>query len=151
MESFISAILGLGGIFYAYQCPRLPVNPLDYFPGRLKERKLAFAVGLVIVITGFAASWFIGKHAELISLTGTWVMLLGSSYWFHQRTLRRVFAPSEWKIIRITLFSGLIICLFSTGIPGIPARLFPGTVFMGIALILLSGRLWWLSNPHQQS
>ena len=151
MESFIYAILGLGGIFYAYQCYHWPVNPLDYFPGRLKERKLAFAAGFAIVICGFIASWFIGKHSQLISLTGTWFMLLGSSFWFHQRCLRRAFAPSEWKIIRITLFSGFGISVFSTGIFWLPCKLSLGTVFMGIALMLLAGRLWWLSDPNRQA
>jgi hypothetical protein len=146
LERLFFVLIGLGGILYAFLFYRFNFNPLVLFPGPLRERKLAFSAGFLVMLIGFVLSWFIGRHHEVISLFGAWGMLLGSSYWFHQRYLRQAFAPSEWKIIRITLFSGIVVTLLSTGFFFLPKFFSPGLFLMGIAIMYIPGRLWWRST-----
>ncbi|MDX9755349.1 MAG: hypothetical protein RBU29_15390 [bacterium] len=150
LELLMYTLLGLGGVIYALQAYRLQGNPLRCFPGPLRERKLAFAAGFLVMLIGFGLSWRFDQHFELISLFGAWGMLLGGAQWFNQRHLRRAFAPSEWKIIRITLFSGLLVMALSTGLFYFPRAFAPGTMLIGLALILVPGRLWWRSSPDVQ-
>lgn len=148
IEPMVYIVLGIVGIFYAYGSYRWNFNPLKAFPGALRERKLAFGAGFLVMMAGFALSWVIGRHHELISLFGAWGMLLGASYWFNQRRFRREFAEKEWKIIRITLTSGVLVSLLSTGLFYYPKMFSPGTFLIGIALLFLSGRLWWNAVPE---
>jgi hypothetical protein len=144
----LDIILGIGSIIYAWISYRFSFNPLHAFPGPLQDRKLAFSAGAIVVLIGFILSWWIGRYHEIISLFGAWGMLLGASYWFNLRYFRKEMAPGEWRIIRITLIAGLIVALLSTGWFYLPAKPAPGTLLVGIALLLLSLRMWWRVLPQ---
>lgn len=149
-EWIVFTVLGLGGIVYAYNSYLIKFTATDYLPQGLRDRKIVFMAGLAAVLAGFASSYFIGIHHGFISVAGGWIMLLGSTPWFDRRIVRKFFSPEEMRVIRLTMFTGFLIALFSTGYLMFPPMFSPGTFLMGISLLLLAGRLWWNQDPTLQ-
>lgn len=151
IELICCTILGLAGIVYAYHSYHLKFAATDYLPERLRDRKVIFVAGFALVLLGFLTAYRIGEHHGFISLVGGWIMLLGSTPWFDKRICRKFFAPEELRVIRVTLFAGLLIAALSTGFLKFPPVFSPGAFLMGISLMLLAGRLWWNQDPSLQN
>jgi hypothetical protein len=142
-EWILFTILGLVGVVYAVKSYDMKLNITKYLPGKLSNQKILFIIGFAIVMVGFALSYLIGSHHGFITLTGTWIMLLGSAPWFNRRVVRKSFDPGEWKVIRSTIYAGILLVLLSTGLFYFPPVFSPGTFLMGISIAILAGRLWW--------
>lgn len=143
IEWIFYTLIGLFGIGFAVRFEGIAFSLSDYLPGKLGERKTAFFVGFAILLVGFAAAFFLGNHHGLISLLGGWLMLLGGAPWFRERALRKLFDPVEMRVIRATLLFGLVISLLSTGWLYFPPCFSPGTLLMGISVMIPPLRLWW--------
>lgn len=150
-EFILFTVLGLAGVVYAYISHEFNSSPTDSLPPALRENKVLFSIGFVLVLMGYGAAFVVGPHHGFITIVGGWIMLIGSTPWFNKRICRKFFAPEELKVIRITLFAGLLITFFSTGVLYVPPMFSPGTFLMGVSLVLLSGRLWWNQDPSLQN
>jgi len=53
-------------------------------------------------------------------------------------------------VIRMTIYAGALVMLLSTGLFYLPPIFSPGTFLMGVAILLLSGRLWWYQDLEFQ-
>ena len=151
MEFILFTLLGLAGIVYAYISHEFKYSVTDSLPEKLRETKVLFTIGLVTVLAGFVSAYMIGSHHGFITIAGGWIMLAGSTPWFNKRICRKFFAPEELKVIRITLFTGIILAVLSTGFVKFPPEFSPGTFLIGISLALLGGRLWWNQDPSLQN
>lgn len=141
--NIVLVILGLAAVVFAFNSDRFRFNILNHMPGPLKERKVMFVIGLAIILGGFVASYWIGPFHGFIGVFGGWLMLLGSAEWFNLRVVRKLFAPVEHKVIRITLYTGLFIAILSTGLLSFPPMFSPGVFLLGLSLMIMGGRLWW--------
>lgn len=139
----IVTVIGLVAVIYAFNSERFRFNILNHLPGLLGERKVVFIIGFAIVLVSFGLAYVIAPFHELIGVAGGWLMLLGSVEWFNLRIVRKLFAPVETKVIRITMFSGVIIACLSTGMLFFPPAFSPGGFLMGVSVAILAGRLWW--------
>ncbi|MBN2326269.1 MAG: hypothetical protein JXR73_03875 [Candidatus Omnitrophica bacterium] len=142
-EWTLFVILGLAGVIYAVKSYNFKFTLTDHLPGPLSNRKIVFLIGFAVVLVGFALSYVMGGHHEFISIAGGWIMLAGSAPWFNKRIVRKFFDPKEWRVIRTTIYAGVILTVLSTGFLYFPPRFAPGTFLLGIAITILSGRLWW--------
>jgi len=145
----IYTLIGLTAAIYAFYSDRVKFTLADHLPGVLANRKMLFTIGLFIVLFSFAAAYLLGVHHALITLFGGWVMLLGSAPWFNQRIVRRTFAPPERRIIRTTIFAGLIIAVLSSGRFYFPPQSSPSAFLVGLAIMILAGRLWWNGDTER--
>ncbi len=136
-------VIGLIAVAYAFHSDRIRYNILDHLPGPLGERKVVFAIGFAIVLAGFGLAYAAAPFHEFACLIGGWLMLLGSAEWFNLRIVRKLFAPVETKVIRITMFSGIILAILSTGWLLFPPAFSPGGFLMGVSVTIMAGRLWW--------
>lgn len=143
MEWILFVLLGLTGVVYALRSYNMKFTLTDHLPGPLGNRKIVFLLGFAIVLLGFFLAYWIGIHHGFLSLLGGWLMLAGSAPWFNKRIVRKFFDPKEWRVIRTTLFAGIFLTLLSTGFFYLPPQFSPGAFLMGIAIVILSGRLWW--------
>ena len=150
VEWILYVLFGLSGVVYATKSYDFKFTITDYLPGPLGNRKILFLVGFAIVFAGFALSYLIGDHHGFISLAGGWIMLVGSAPWFNKRIVRKFFDPKEWKVIRTTIYAGVLLTVLSTGLFYFPAQFSPGAFLLGIALTILSGRLWWNQDLEAQ-
>lgn len=150
-EFVLFTLLGLAGVVYAYISHEFKSSVTDSLPETLRESKVLFAIGFALILAGYASAYAIGPRHGYVTIIGGWIMLVGSAPWFNKRICRKFFAPEELKVIRVTLFSGLIIVIFSTGALYVPPMFSPGTFLMGVSLALLSGRLWWNQDPSLQN
>ncbi|MDP8243142.1 MAG: hypothetical protein P9L94_03605 [Candidatus Hinthialibacter antarcticus] len=150
-------VIGLIAVIYAFNSERFRFNILNHLPGPLGERKVVFIIGFAIMLLSFGLAYIIGPLHGLVGVLGGWLMLLGSVEWFNLRIVRKLFAPVENKVIRITMFSGAIITILSTGFLFFPPAFSPGGFLMGVSVTILAGRLWWnedlgyLSHTAKQS
>ncbi|RJP26827.1 MAG: hypothetical protein C4527_14485 [Candidatus Omnitrophota bacterium] len=142
-ELGVYTLIGLAGVVYAYHSHRVRFSLPDLLPGILGNRKIIFSIGLGVVLAGFVLDSFIGIHHQIITLAGGWFMLLGSAPWFNRRIVRRLFDPVEWRIIRITMYAGFGLTIVSSGWLWLPSHFSGGTFLIGIAHMVLAGRLWW--------
>jgi hypothetical protein len=149
-ETILFFLLGFIGIVYAFKSDQLRFSLTDHLPGPLANRKILFVLGFAIVVAGFASAYVIGSHHGFIALFGSWIMLVGSAPWFNKRCVRKFFDPAEWKVIRTTIYAGIVISLLSTGFFYLPPVFSPGPFLIGIAIIILSGRLWWKQDIEDQ-
>lgn len=145
-EWILFTILGLLGVIYAIRSYDIKFNILNYLPGVLAKQKIVFIIGFSVVMLGFLTSYWIGDHHGFITLIGSWVMLLGSTPWFNRRVVRRSFDHGEWKVIRSTIYAGVLMTVLSTGLLFFPPIFSPGTFLMGISITILAGRLWWYQD-----
>ncbi len=150
VEWIFFVLVGMAGVVYALKSYDFKFTLTDYLPPPLDNRKILFLFGFTIVILSFALSYWIGDHHGWIGLAGSWLMLAGSSPWFNKRIVRKFFDPKEWRVIRTTIYSGVVLTILSTGFLFFPPRFSPGVFLMGIAITLLSGRLWWNQDMDAQ-
>lgn len=136
-------LIGVSGFLYGLYSDRINFTMMEKLPGILSNRKVLFFGGLLVVLLGFGCAYAIGDHHAVITLIGGWIILLGSAPWFDRRIMRKSFAPPERRVIRNTMFAGLFITILSTGLLYFPPALSPGTFFIGLAITVLAGRLWW--------
>ncbi|MEW6238361.1 MAG: hypothetical protein AB1656_23495 [Candidatus Omnitrophota bacterium] len=139
----IYTLIGIAAMIYAFYSDRVKFTLADHLPEVLANRKMLFTAGLAIVLIGFGAAYALGVHHALITLFGGWIMLLGSAPWFNQRIVRRLFAPPERRIIRTTIFTGFVIAVLSSGRFYFPPQCSPSAFLLGLAIMILAGRLWW--------
>jgi len=151
LEWILFSIMGLAGVLYALKSHDVKFTLTDHLWGFLQNRKALFFIGLAIVFLGFALAYVIREHHGFITLIGSWLMLAGSAPWFNKRIVRRFFDPAEWRVIRTTIYAGLLLTLLSTGFFYFPPLFSPGTFLMGIAITILAGRLWWNQDIEAQN
>ncbi len=142
-EQILYLLIGFAGIIFAYYSHRIHFSLPDRLPSKIGKRKIIFTIGFGIILLGFVSDYVIGAHHQAITLLGGWLMLLGSTPWFNRRIVRRLFDPVEMRIIRITLFTSLFLVILSTGLFFLPPHFSAGTLLIGIANMILAGRLWW--------
>ncbi len=143
VELILFTIIGAAGVVYAFNSHRFEFSLPDHLPGKLGKRKIIFVLGVFIILVGFVLDYVIGSLHQIITLAGGWFMLLGSAPWFNRRIVRRLFDPIEMRIIRITIHTGLLLAVMSTGFFWLPPHFSPGTFLIAIAHVILGGRLWW--------
>lgn len=143
VEWLLYVLLGLAGVAYAVKSHDFKFTLTDHLPGPFSHRKVVFLIGFALVLAGFALAYPMGQHHGFISVTGGWLMLAGSAPWFNKRIARKFFDPKEWRVIRTTIYSGVLLVILSTGFFYLPPTFSPGAFLLGIAITLLSGRLWW--------
>lgn len=144
----ILTLFGLGGLLYAFLFERVSFNLLNSLPSPINQRKAVFLGGAMLILLSFALSYWIAPYHGFIGAVGGWIMLLGSSQWFTLRIERKVFATVEIRIIRKTMFTGLVIAVLSSGFLMFPNRLSLATLFLGFALMSMAGRLWWKEDSN---
>lgn len=148
LELTVYGLLGLAGVAYALNSHNIKFTLTDHMPGVLNERKTLFAFGFLLILLGLALAFLIGIRHNILTLIGAWLMLLGSAPWFNRRIVRKSFDRDEMKVIRVTILTGLAIVLLSLVSFFLPSYFFsPGTFFMGLAIVVLAGRLWWNMDP----
>ncbi|MFB3787798.1 MAG: hypothetical protein ACE15F_15675 [bacterium] len=150
LEGIIFSVIGLTGVVYALKSHEVNFTLTDHLGGVLQNRKVLFFIGLLIVFLGFGLAYAIREHHGFITLAGAWLMLTGSAPWFNKRIVRKFFDPAEWRVIRTTIYAGLLLTLLSTGFFFFPPMFSPGTFLMGIAITILAGRLWWNQDIEAQ-
>lgn len=143
MEWILFLVLGLLGVVYAVKAHDIKFSLTNRLPAPFNNRKVLFSIGFAIVLIGFAVAYPLGVHHGFLSVAGGWIMLAGSAPWFNKRAARKFFDPKEWRVIRVTIYSGVALSLLSTGFFYFPPRFSPGAFLLGIAVALLGGRLWW--------
>jgi len=147
IELIVYGLIGLAALGYAINSNNIKFCRAEHLPEPFNKRKVIFLIGFVIVIVGFLSAYLIGVHHNIITLIGGWFMLLGSTRWFQRRDVRIFFVRDEWRVIRQTIFAGLIIMVLSIGVSTgffvIQSHLSIGTFFVGLAIAYLGGRLWW--------
>ncbi len=147
IELVVYGLIGLAALGYAINSNNIKFCLTEHLPDPFSKRKVVFLIGFAIVIVGLLSAYLIGVHHNVITLIGGWFMLLGSTRWYQRRAVRVFFVRDEWRVIRQTIFSGLIIMLLSIGVSTgfflLQPHLSVGTFFVGFAVAFLGGRLWW--------
>lgn len=136
-------VLGLPGLIYAFLFERVRMNILESLPTPFNNRRVVFALGLVVVLVSYGLAFLIGVFHGFIALLGGWIMLLSSAPWFTLRIERKLFASVEMKVIRQTMIIGILIILAGFLLIPLRGEFSPGGLMAGLAIALLAGRLWW--------